>query len=522
MLPGLTALPHQQLPGEPPLPWAKWLAQHRPRHRYLWALVAVALATAVAWPLSKLTFLDLANLEMVYLLAVLVVATRLGRGPSMVTTLVGVLVFVYVFVPHTMSLVLADLSYLPSFLIMGGAGFVVAELTGRLQAQWSTTAERERRARLLYELSRDLTAVEDRGDLAQVAAKHVSQAFGGASWLFAADDASGQALAGEPAPLSDEDRRLLRATMHRRRPFAAGSLGCHPLIAANEVVGVLAVELRIDAMLPAEQQLLASFANNLAIALHRLVILERERLAHLKVDEERLRNVMLSSVSHDLRTPLASITGAVTTLIDSSERLDATTRLDLMQAIREDAEGLERQVRNMLDLTRLESGTLAIRRDWHSIEEIVGCAVGRVEALLTDRPLDSRLPPDLPLVNVDAQLLEQLLVNLLENASRYTPPRTPIEIIAAVAGDRLQLVVADRGPGVPATERDAVFAKFRRGQQAQSARSRVGSGLGLAICRAVATLHGGRIDVFDRIDGGARFVLDIPTGGPQPALPHQP
>ena len=185
---------------------------------------------------------------------------------------------------------------------------------------------------------------------------------------------------------------------------------------------------------------------------------------------------MLSSVSHDLRTPLASITGAITTLIDSGARLDEPTRADLMLAIRDDAAALERQVRNMLDLTRLESGTLRIRADWHSLEEVVGCALARVESQVADRAVITEMPPDLPLVHVDALLIEQLLVNLIENAVRYTPPRSPITIGARVDGELLELIVADRGPGIPRDEQERVFAKFYRGA---TPRQQPGSGLGL-------------------------------------------
>ena len=257
----------------------------------------------------------------------------------------------------------------------------------------------------------------------------------------------------------------------------------------------------------AAQRLLESFANNIAVAMHRVIVGEHAISARQRAEEERLRNVMLSSVSHDLRTPLASITGAATTLIDDGAAIDDATRLDLVQSIRQDADALERHVRNMLDLTRLESGGIAAQRDWHSVEEVVGCAMRRVESLFVGREVRIAVDASIPLVAIDATLVEQLLVNLLENAAKYSPAQGPVEVTASMADGILRLVVADRGPGVSEADRERVFAKFERGA---SSRAKSGAGLGLAICRAVAALHGGSVSVHAREGGGASFVVELP------------
>jgi two-component system sensor histidine kinase KdpD len=490
---------------------ASWLAAHRPRYRYAWALLAVGIATAIAWPLSDL--LDLANLNMVYLLAVLVVAVRLGRGPSIATTLLGVLTFVYVFVPHEMSLVIADLSYLPTFLIMLVVGLVVSELTGRLRNEALATEEREKVTLALYELSRGLAAAESRADLMAIAERHVRQGLACRSWLFENRSGVARPIAADAPPLSVDDDAAVQRALRERRAVHTGSLWCQPLVVANDVIGVLPCETLRGPLAATDQQLLESFANNIAVALHRLIVDEQARSAHQRAEDERVRNVMLSSVSHDLRTPLASITGAVTTLIDSGDRLDPPTRLDLMQAIREDAEALERQVRNLLDVTRLESGSVQPNRDWHSLEEIVGCALARVESQLARHAVVLEVPPELPLVPLDGMMIEQLLVNLLENAARYSPAGSPIRIGAAVTADHVELVVADRGPGIPATDRELVFAKFYRGSGPSSRSDGTwhGAGLGLPICRAIASLHRGSIRVEDSPGGGACFRVRLPT-----------
>jgi two-component system sensor histidine kinase KdpD len=284
------------------------------------------------------------------------------------------------------------------------------------------------------------------------------------------------------------------------------------MIVANEPVGLLCVQGLGDHFLASgpHLRLLDAFANNAAIALHRLVVGEEARRTQQRIDQERLRNVLLSSMSHDFRTPLASITGAITTLIDNERQLDTATQRDLMLSIREDAESLERQVRNMLDLTKLESGSLQIRREWHPIDEVVGCAMTRVEKTLGARKINIDVPATLPLVAIDAGLVEQLLVNLLENAARHTPPGSPIDVAVTHLDPNVRIAVADRGPGIPPGEHERVFAKFYR---AAAAKPHTGIGLGLAICRAIATLHGARIWAEDRQGGGAVLLFELPIGG---------
>ena len=229
-------------------------------------------------------------------------------------------------------------------------------------------------------------------------------------------------------------------------------------------------------------------------------------------ETERLRNALLSSVSHDLRTPLGVIEGAASTLLEDPAVIDGATLQDLVQTIHEEADRLGRQVRNLLDMTRVESGALVAAREWESLEEVVGAALDRVTAGLEGREVVVDLPPAL-LVACDAVLLEQVFVNLLENALKYTPPRSPIEIRAAAEGDEIVAAVADRGPGIPEHARDLVFEKFYRLRDGGGS----GAGLGLAICRGIVAVHGGRIWVEDRAGGGAVFRVALPAGiAPEP------
>jgi two-component system sensor histidine kinase KdpD len=486
-------------------PLGRWLERtDAPRAPYAQALAAVAVATGAGFLLFDLV--DLANLVMVFLVAVVLVAARLGKGPSVLAAVTAVASFVYFFVPHYNSFVIADLGYLPTFLTMLAVGLVVATLTSRLRDEALATEARERRSLALYELSRDLTAADDRQAVAAVAERHVQRVRGGRCWIVVDGAGVLSAYGAGDAPPLGHDGAPARALRRRQAEHTAPHWAT-PLVFGKDCIGALVCDGAADEPGPAERQLLASFGNTLAIAWHRLIVDEQAKHAREAAEQERLRNIMLSSVSHDLRTPLASITGAVTTLLDRSGPLDDATRTDLMESIREDAEALERQVRNMLDLTRLESGTIRAAREMHSLEEIVGCAMSTLGGALQGRLVRIELPEDLPLVHLDAELMARLLVNLLENAVRHTPVGSPIRLAAELAGNRLRIAVEDRGPGVPAGERDAIFGKFQRGAGALRAS---GAGLGLAICRAVATLHGGTVRVEDRDGGGASFVVDLP------------
>ena len=239
--------------------------------------------------------------------------------------------------------------------------------------------------------------------------------------------------------------------------------------------------------------------------------------AQLQVETEQMRSSLLSSVSHDLRTPLAVVTGAASALLQGG--IDATTRRELTETILQEAQRLERLLRNLLDMTRLEAGAVVVKKEWQPLEEVVGAALNRLEEALTGRPLSIALAPDLPLVPLDAVLVQQLLINLLENALKYTPAGSPLELRAHAAKTSdgalgVEIVLADRGSGIPAGEERRIFDKFQRLRGADG----VGVGLGLAICKAIAMAHGGTISVSHRAGGGAEFRLFLPITGEPPAL----
>ncbi|NUQ53558.1 MAG: hypothetical protein HUU19_12780 [Phycisphaerales bacterium] len=291
---------------------------------------------------------------------------------------------------------------------------------------------------------------------------------------------------------------------------------CVPLRSGSSVLGVLALAPRSQSTSShRERSVLDAFVQQGALALERARLSEEAKAAVLKARTEEMRSSLLSAVSHDLRTPLAAITGAASALRDPGGGLDADQRADLVITIGEEAERLERLVANLLDMTRLESGALVVKRDWVPLEEIVGAAATRLEAKLRGRTVSVSLPLDLPLLSVDPVLLEQVFVNLLENAVRHTPPGSPIDVAARRDDEAVVVEVSDRGPGIPSGDEERVFEKFYRGPAAPGG----GVGLGLAICRGIAEAHGGTLKAEARPGGGSTFRLRLPLEKGAPVVP---
>jgi two-component system sensor histidine kinase KdpD len=258
---------------------------------------------------------------------------------------------------------------------------------------------------------------------------------------------------------------------------------------------------------PDQVHLLEAFAGQTALALERANLAAEAERVRVLVESERLRNSLLSAVSHDLRTPLTAIAGASSTLLEAGQTVDPTARRELLESIYEEAQTLNRLVGNLLDMTRLDAGAVTVQKEWQSVEELVGAVLNRLSRKLADRPIETRIPEDLPLIFVDAVLIQQVLVNLLENAERVSPSEAPIEVSAQSSGQTVTIEVADRGPGLPPGDEKRVFEKFYR---STAARSGSGAGLGLTICRGIVELHGGKIQARNREGGGAVFGFSLP------------
>ncbi len=266
----------------------------------------------------------------------------------------------------------------------------------------------------------------------------------------------------------------------------------------------------------ADERHLVTFATLFIVGLSISALAEAARNASRRASVEELRSSLLSSVSHDLRTPLGAITGAATTLRDHGTELLPAQRSDLVSTICDEAERMERLIRNLLDMSKLQGGALEVKREWVPLEETIGAALTQMERLLGRRPVQVVMAPQLPLVPVDPLLLEQLFCNLLDNAARYTPEGSKVTISARAIEGGVEVTVDDEGPGLAPGTEAKVFEKFYRGTV-----SSPGAGLGLAICRGIAEAHQGRLTATRAPSGGARFALFLPIVGEPPSVPTE-
>ncbi len=489
---------------------------------YFAAVGLVAVTLGLAMLLRSL--FGLPDPEMLFLVTVMATAVWLGRGPSLLAAALGVGCYDFFFVPPFFTFSVSDSRYLLTFGVMFGVGYVISELAGRLRREEQDARAREERTATLYALTRELASTDAPAEIARVAARHAAHVLGAQVVVLqrAPDDSLSPAGA---FPLGTTlDAKDLGVARWAQEHDARAGLGtdtvpgarclCAPLRVGESRLGVVAIVPANGQALGAEHRaFLDAFCRQVASSFERSRLAVEARAALLSARTEELRSSLLSAVSHDLRTPLASITGAATTLRDEAALASGPGR-ELLESICDQAERMERLVANLLDMTRLQSGAVSLRREWVPLEEVVGSALTRLERRLGTRPVSVQLPDGLPLLSVDPVLLEQLFLNLLENADKYTPPGSPLEIHAALEGGHVRVVVADRGPGLPPGSEARIFEKFVRGQHVGVA----GVGLGLPICRAIAEAHGGTITAENRPGGGAQFLVVLPTGGTPPPV----
>jgi len=437
-------------------------------------------------------------------------------------------------VPPLFTLNIADGQYLITFAVLTAVGVLIGTLMNSVRLQARVAGHRERRTALLYAMSRELAGVRGVDAMARVAVRHIGEAFEAQVALLLPDESGALQLPRakpEPSSLRGADLSIaqwvqdhgqqaglgtdtLPGTESRYLPLPATAARRHQL----GVLAILPANPR-HILLPEQSHLLDTFASQLALALERAQLADQAQAARIEVETESVRNSLLAAISHDMRTPLAVISGAASSLADDESKLDSASRHELAQSIVEQATQMTQLVANVLDMTRLESGRGVAKPEWMSLEEAVGSALHRLRGPLAAHEVAVQLDDAPPLIYADPILLEQLLFNLLENAAKYTPAGTHVRISARRAAHEIELLVADDGPGfVPDVEPETLFDKFQRGR-AEGAIG--GVGLGLAICRAIARVHDGEIRAERIPAGGALFVVSLPQTKEAPLVPRE-
>jgi len=489
--------------------------------RYVWTTVACVAVTLLSIPLAE--HFDRSNIVAIFILTVVLVAVRFGRGAAALAAVLSVCSFDFFFVPPRFSFAVSDVQYILTFIIMLAVGLITGQLTAGLRFQARVAGHREERAGSLYEIARDLSGAVQIDQVVRISDASIERTFRASAALLL-PNATGQLAA--TAPRTDTalnvDLGIAQWAFDKGQPAGFGTdtlpgseVLYIPLRAPTQARGVLAVKARNRRLLriPEQRQLLDTFAALIAIALERVHYVEVAQDALVRMESERLRNSLLAALSHDLRTPLTVLVGLAESLTLTKPPL-SPAQFESAEAIQDEARRMSTLVSNLLDMARIESGEVKLNLQWQPLEEVVGAALNATQSMLKQHLVEVHLPRDLPLVRIDALLIERVLVNLLENASKYTPPGSKIMLAAEVVADKLSVSVSDNGPGLPLGREEAVFQKFTRGDRESAT---PGVGLGLAICRAIVESHQGKIVAAHRPGGGARFTFTLPLGQPPAA-----
>ncbi|MBB2887366.1 MULTISPECIES: sensor histidine kinase [Pseudomonas] len=499
--------------------------QHQPRQRsaqslvwfdYALALVATVLASALAWAVSSV--LPLPNISLVFLAAVLLVAVRSSLGPALACAALSFLTYDFLFIPPTFSFSIQreeDVLTLLFFLLMAA---LTGNLAARQRRQLEALRDTQEETSELLDLSRKLTAATDRQAVVSAAAQHLNGWSDLKLCLLNRDGQSGWKVeTGGPLEFSEAERAAADWAWQHDQPAGAGTgtlpfgrWWWWPLSVDDGPLALLGVCAKEGQTLSGQRRrLLTALSQPLAQALARAQLADDLEAARLHGETEQLRSALLASVSHDLRTPLTSMRGSIDSLLALGEAIPLADRRELLEGTRDEAERLDRYIQNLLDMTRLGHGALKLARDWVSPADIVGSALNRLRAVLASLHVVTEVPAELPLLYVHAALIEQALVNVLENAARFSPPHGRLELRAGATDSELFFSVSDEGPGIPEEDRAKIFDMFYTA--ARGDRGGQGTGLGLAICQGMVGAHGGRISVADGIEGrGTCITLHLP------------
>lgn len=488
---------------------------------YAWSVCACVLTTALALPLRG--SLAEANLVLLYLMAVVLVTVQFGRKPGIFTSILAVLAFDVFLVPPYYSLTVADSQYLLTFAIMLVVSLIISHLTANLRRQAFIARNRERRVSALFDLSRDLSGALSHEQISDIGVRHLNATFHARAVILFPGENGNLATAGAAAATAARlaDPVLMLAKLVHEREVTSGydegatiSAGIRylPLRAPMRTRGVLVLIPSDPAqrLIPEQERLLQTCAAQIALAIERVHYVDVAREAMVAIESERLRNSLLSAMSHDIRTPLTAIAG-LSSALASGRALSPQTRQELAEAIQDEAIRMSNLVTNLLDMAKLHAGAVKLNRQWQMLEEVVGSALAQLARTLAGLRVEVSLPSTLPLLDFDAVLLERVLCNLLDNAAKYAAAGGTVGIAARLIDNTVHVSVEDNGPGIARGMEESIFTKFTRGEPEST---RTGVGLGLAICRTIIEAHGGTIGAQNRPEGGARFTFTLPVGCP--------
>jgi two-component system sensor histidine kinase KdpD len=488
---------------------------HRPLGRYLLSLGLIAVSTLLG--LTVRGNLEPANIVMLYLASVVISAIFLGRGPSLLASIAGVLSFDFFLVPPYHTFAVDDTEYLVTFGMLFTVSLIISSLAAKEREQAEAAIRRESQTSALYNLSKDLTSATDLKKVAEVIIANIGKAFGREVVIFLSDNGRLYSFASSPNYQPDENELAVAAwAFVHDQPAGRGtdtlpaaSIRCLPLKTSNGLVGVLGIHPKETGsfLTPEQRRTLSAFTNQAALAIERASFAEQARQAELLKATEKLQTALLNSISHDLRTPLVSITGALTSLDEQIENLDEENRRSLVVTAREEADRLNRLVGNLLSMTRIESGAIKLHNEPGDVEDVIGTALEQLGKRLGQHDIKVDIPTDFPLVSMDFTLMVQVIVNVLDNAIKYSPECSLIEVSASLTGQKARLEIADRGMGIPSDDLTRIFDKFYRVQRPENIS---GTGLGLSISKGIVETHHGNIYASAREGGGAIVTIELP------------
>ncbi|KRE75514.1 DUF4118 domain-containing protein [Paenibacillus sp. Soil750] len=465
-------------------------------------------------------FFDLVNISLLYLFPVLFSAVRWGRGPSFFAAALGVLAFDFFFVPPLLSLTVADLRYILTFVVFLCVAGLTSSLASKLRNQFQQAQKKEANTAALYALSRKITAISDLDILLKQILQYVADTLDAKAAIILPNQHGEQqveASSKESGDWANDEAHLTIAGWVNRNNTIAGrgtrtlseSSDLYvPLATDQQVHGVLAVQVRDRLMseMPELIRIIEALSDLMAVAISRVKLADEAKVAQLTAESEKLRTALLDSLSHELRTPLATIIGSVTGLLEGEDVFSPDDRRELLLTTREGATRMNRLVGNLLGMVRIESGMLRLNKMWCGIEDVVGVALTQLKDALHNRVVNIAFDPDLPSVPLDEVLMEQVLMNVISNAIKYSPEGSEIRIEAEKDGDMLSLTIADEGAGILPADRERVFEKFYRGDRTKHI---PGTGLGLAICKSIVEAHSGSITASARRDGRQGTVIEL-------------